>query len=283
MTDADKRSRGTSIARRDLERVIHRAAELAQAESDERIPEDELMAIAREVGLEPRHVRTALYELPRGQEQGILDRMYGPSTVTAIRILERDPEAVIRRLEEYLATRELLQQVRRKEGVAAFVPADDTFSNIVRSLRRPRRRYHIARSQGVIVRARPLDQETAHVRVDVNIRHERKRAVRRGIIGGTLVSAPLGAAVAAPVAAAVASVAGDPLAIAAGIVTGASAFGLGMAGGFTLVGARFWRRLADTRLELEGLLDRLQRSESLDPPPSPLFRRMRRTVRGWFR
>lgn len=275
-------SPGTSIARRDLERIIRRANELAEADRDERISEDELLAIADEVGLAPRHVRRALYELPRGSgEPGLFDRLYGSGTVTAIRTVEMDPEVLIRRLEEYLSTRELLQIVRRQKGVAAFVPADDTFSNVLRTLRRPRRRYHIARAKGVIVRARSLEEDATHVRVDVNVSHERKRAIRNGFLGGTIVSLPLGAAAFFPVGAAVASVAGDPLGVAAGVVAGVSAYSLGMAGGFTISGARFRRRIADARLELQGMLDRLQRGERLEPPPSPLLRRVRSRFRSW--
>lgn len=257
--------------------------ELAEADQDDRIPEDELLAIAAEIGLAPRHVRRALYELPReAGEAGLFDRLYGSGTVTAIRTVETDPEVVIRRLEEYLSTREFLQVVRRQAGVAAFVPADDTFSNVLRKLRRPRRRYHIARSKGVIIRARSLEESATHVRVDVNVDHERKRAIRAGVLGGTLVSLPLGAAAFFPVHVAIGSVAGDPLGVAAGIVAGASAFGLGMAGGLTIAGARFRRRISEARLEMEGLLDRLQRGERLEPPPSPVFRRIRSRFRDWI-
>jgi len=269
-----------SISRQDLERVIRRATELAaSSDPDERIPESEVVQIAAELGLSARHVRQALLEVPGSEEPGPLDRLFGPDVVMAARSVPGDPETVLRAMEEYLATREYLQVVRRREGLAAFVQADDTVSKVARALRRPRRRFHIARARSVIVRARELEPDVSHVRVDVNVRDRRRRAIRNGILGTAFISAPLGAAVFVPVWQLVTNVAGDPLGIAAGAVAGVGALGLGLAGGITLSGMRFRRKLAAVKLEIQGLLDRLQRGDRLDPPPSPLMRRLKQSAR----
>ncbi|MEJ2217999.1 MAG: hypothetical protein P8099_15435 [Gemmatimonadota bacterium] len=281
MADNKKPERSQrSISRHDLERVIRRASELAaSADADERIPESEVVQIAAELGLSARHVRQALLEVPGSDEPGPIDRLYGPDIVMAARSVPGDPEALLRMLEDYLATREYLQVVRRREGLAAFVQADDTVSKVARALRRPRRRFHIARARSVIVRARELEQGVSHVRLDVNVKDRRRRAIRNGVLATAFVSAPLGAAVFVPVWQLVASVAGDPLGIAAGAITGVGALGLGLAGGITLSGMRFRRKLAAVKLELQGLLDRLQRGDRLDPPPSPLMRRLRQSTK----
>ncbi|MEJ2187072.1 MAG: hypothetical protein P8Z36_14240 [Gemmatimonadota bacterium] len=260
--------------------MIRRASELAASDDpDERIPESDVVQIAAELGLSARHVRQALLEVPGSEEPGLLDRLYGPDVVMAARSVPGDPETLLRVLEDYLATREYLQIVRRREGLAAFVQADDTVSKVARALRRPRRRFHIARARSVIVRSRELEKDVSHVRLDVNVSDRRRRAIRNGVLGTALISAPLGAAVFLPVWQAVTSVVGDPLGIAAGAVVGAGALGLGMAGGITLSGMRFRRKLAAVKLELQGLLDRLQRGDRLDPPPSPLMRRLKQSAK----
>lgn len=280
MAGTDKPEQQRSISRHDLERVIRRASELAASDDpDERIPESDVVQIAAELGLSARHVRQALLEVPGSEEPGLVDRLYGPDVVMAARSVPGDPETLLRVLEDYLATREYLQVVRRREGLAAFVQADDTVSKVARALRRPRRRFHIARARSVIVRARELEKDVSHVRLDVNVSDRRRRAIRNGVLGTALISAPLGAAVFLPVWQAVTSVAGDPLGIAAGAVVGAGALGLGMAGGITLSGMRFRRKLAAVKLELQGLLDRLQRGDRLDPPPSPLVRRLKQSAK----
>jgi len=55
----------SEISREQLEKVIHRAAELqfAQGEKQHNLEADEVLRIAEEVGLEGRHVRQALAEM----------------------------------------------------------------------------------------------------------------------------------------------------------------------------------------------------------------------------
>lgn len=274
---------GRRVTRGDLELVIRRAAELYATETDagDHLTEDDVLQIAGELGLPPRLARQALYELPRHRgEPSLADRLFGAAEVVTGRSVPGSAPAVFDRLEDYLTTREYLQVIRRRDQAAVFAPAEDMISSLARTFTRPDKRYHLARSRNVRIAVRPLDQGRSHVRLDLDLGDRRRNAILTGFIGGGLVSAPLGAAVAIPVGIAVASMTGDAAAVAAAITTGMGTFGLGMTGAIKLAGMHFHRRVERARLELDGLLDRLQRNERLAPPPSPWLRRLKRSASG---
>ncbi len=107
-----------AVTRSEMELVIRRAVELAteQADAGDAISEDEVVRIAGEVGLAPQYVRQALFELPalrRDQEQTRAARYIGPCAVSAQRTVPGDADTVLRRLDQYLTTREYLQVRRR--------------------------------------------------------------------------------------------------------------------------------------------------------------------------
>ncbi|HYW08054.1 MAG TPA: hypothetical protein VE913_13920, partial [Longimicrobium sp.] len=81
------------VSSTELEAVIRRATELqfARSDSDDGLPEAEVMRIGKELGLEPAHVRRAIAEV-RGvpvAETGVLARVMGPETIRASRIVRR--------------------------------------------------------------------------------------------------------------------------------------------------------------------------------------------------
>lgn len=270
------------IDRRGLELVIRRAAELAaqEADADERLSESEVLRIAEEVGLPGRHVRRALYELPRTIEPdpGPLARWYGASAVSGTRVVSGGPEQVLPRLEDYLVTREFLQVLRRQGGRASFQPADDAISNVARAVRRPQRQWQIARARRVLVEVRPMPGSESHVRLELDLGHHRNHAVTGGIIGGVLVGIPLAAGAFFPVGHVVLPVLGDAAAYGAGLVAGLTTFAASVAGGLTLARNRFRNRIDSARLELAGLLDRLEGGGRLDPPPAPWLRSLRSRI-----
>lgn len=279
--------RSVAITRRDLEVVIRRAAELyaAEADAEDRLTEAEVLRIAEELGLPGRHVRRALYDLPTGRagEPGILDRWYGEPRVWSTRVVPGAPEDVLRRLEDYLVTRELLQVVRQQGGKAAFAPADDAISSVARAVRRPQRQWQIARARRVYVEARPMPERDSHVRIELDVGHHRTRALRRGLVGGALVGLPLAAGAFFPAGQLVFPLAGDAAAMAAGIAAGASTFAASVAAGTTLARNRFRARVHDARQEMASLLDRLERGVRLDPPPAPWLRSLRSRIAGTLR
>src|SRR5215216_4081723 len=93
-----------AITRRDLPAVVRRAAELASVEdeADEELPEAEVIRIAAELGLAPRHVRQALYEGACAEpEPSLLDRQLGTPRVMAARAVPLDYERARRAIEDY--------------------------------------------------------------------------------------------------------------------------------------------------------------------------------------
>jgi hypothetical protein len=277
------------ISRDQLQLVIRRAVDLytRETDADERLSEAEVLRIADELGLPGRHVRQALYELPRsGAEPQLLDRWYGSSSVVDTRVVSGRPGDVLSRLEDYLVTRELLQVLRKHGHKAVFHPADDAISNVARAVRRPQRSWHVARSRRVLVEARDIPEGESHVRLELDMGDQRKSALAGGIFGGavagTFTGGPLAAVTFFSLAPALPGV-GEAMAVGAAVVAGTLGFGAGMAGGLTAGRAMFRKRVDSARVELASLLDRLQTGGRLDPPPAPWLRSLRARLAETFR
>lgn len=271
--------RETGIARAQFELVIRRAIELSflEGEARDQLSEDEVVRIAAELGLSARHARQALYELPElDSERSIFEKYFGASVLTASRAVPGDAHVTLRRLEDYLTTREYQQIVRRREGRVLFMPAEDTISYLARGLLRPSHRFQLARSRRVALTARPLDAGHTHVQIATDMGDQRRGAIRNAVVGGTLGGLVLGGVGAALVAVNVP----DPAASIAGVVALAGGLGASISATVSLAGARFRARMAAARLELEGLLDRAERGDSLEPPPAPWRRRLQLRMSG---
>lgn len=277
------------ITRRDLQLVIRRAAELytGEADADERLSETEVLRIADELGLPGRYVRQALYELPahRGEAElrGWVDRWFGPPQLHGTRVVPGRPDDVLDRLEDYLVTRELLQVLRRQGGRAAFAPADDAISNVARAVRRPQRQWQIARSRRVLVEARPMAEGESHVRMELDLAPQRRNSVTGGVVAGVVIGLPLAAGAFFPVGHMVFDIAGDAAGYAAGLAAGASAMAASVTGSLAVARSRFRHRVENARLEIAGLLDRLEGGRRLDPPPAPWLRSLRSRIAGTIR
>lgn len=270
----------TAIARRDLETVIRRAVDLSLAERDaeERLSEDEVVRVAMELGLSPRLTRQALYERPAIQTQpSRFDRWFGDAIVTASRAVPGNPEPLLRRIEDYLTTYEYLHVLRRRGGRVFLVPADDAISSLARGLFRPGSRHPVSRARRVVVDVRRLDDQATHVQIATDFGDQRRSAVRGAVIGGTIAAGAAGT-VAAGFAWALAGPAiPAPL---PEITAFAGAFAGSLWGILKLSGQRFRHFVHEARLELDGLLDRAEHGERLDPPPAPWRRRLQAKLRG---
>jgi hypothetical protein len=269
------------VTRRDFKAVIRRAAELSatEAEGDEEtLSEDEVIRIASELGLPSKYVRQALFELPQIDTATTARGDYfGDAVLTATRIVPGRSPDVLRRIEDYLSTREYLQVVRRRADRAFLMPAEDAISNLARGLLRPSKRFYLARARRVVVSARPIDDGTAHIQIALDLSEQRKEAVRTGWIAGSFCGVLLGAAGAFLV-----TMADLPSAVTvAGQVT---AFAGGFAGTVTAAlaasRAAFRSKLAGARFELEGLLDRAEHGQPLEPPPAPWRKRLQQKLLG---
>lgn len=271
-------SKGRMIPRGQFEAAILRAAMLASTEADteDRISEDELLRIGAELGLPARHVRRALFELPAADadsDRGLLQRILGPANIVGWRVVAGEPESIQTRLEDYLGTREYLRLARRQGDLTWFEPAEDTISHVVRALRRPASRFHVSRARRVGLAVRTLEPGHVHVRLDLDQADKRRGAATAGgVLGGLC-----GALAASGGLLALGGFTEVALASSVGILSTVAALsGLGAGAGIGLGALRFRRRTTDAREELDSLLDRLERDEDLDPPPAPWRKRIRR-------
>jgi hypothetical protein len=277
--DAPAPMPGRAIGRVDFEQVIRRAAELSlnETDPDENLTEDEVLRIATELGLPLHHVRQALFELPDLKVQPRwYDRYFGPAVFSVNRVVPTRKEPALRRVEDYLVTREYLQIVRRKGDTIAFVPAEDTISSLARALSRPNSRHTISRASRVMIGVHSLPEDDSHVRFDVDLSDARTEAVRGGIVFGGTVGIAIGGLSAMFASAIMPGVLGQ--------VPELLAFGGAMAGtiagSVSIAATRFRTRVFSAKMELTGLLDRLERGDRLDPPPAPWRRKLQLRIFG---
>lgn len=270
-----------AIARKDLEAVIRRAVELSLSERDaeEQLSEEEVVRVATEVGLPARLARQALYELPAlSAAPGMLEGSFGQAVVSSARAIQpANADRLRRRIEEYLSSHEYLQVVRRKGGRLYLVPAEDTISSLARGLLRPKSRYQLARARRVVVDVRSLDEKSSHVQIATDFSDQRGSAVRQALLGGSVLGSAAGG-----LAAALVAFQTDPgLMATAGQVIAFLGVGAGTLSGFVRLAARtFKRRMLEAKLELDGLLDRAEHGQRLEPPPAPWKRRLMQRFRG---
>jgi hypothetical protein len=267
---------GRSLTRKEFDEVIRRAAEIAATEPEgggSDLTESDLFRIAGEVGLEERHVRKALAQVrsspPVGR--GPVASLYGPSYVAASRVVPGFPDELGRKIDEFMVAGQLLQAVRKSNSLLLYRPAVDWASQIARAASSTSKKYYVASAKRVEVRLEPLEEGRALVTIEVEP-GTRDDFLAGGIIGG------LGGGAGAGVGAGLALAALGPaaLGVAAGIAVGS-----GVLGGICwLAGSRHKRRLLEVRSEIEGILDRLEMGESLEPPHPSWRRWVRRHFHG---
>ena len=261
--DADR-----SLTRMEFDAVIRRAAELASLDSDAPdggLSEEELLRIAREVGLAEGHVRQALAEVRAGPPEmtapGFIDRVFGPAHIHVSRVVPGRPETIAQTLDEFMVSTQLLQRVRRGSLVLQYRPAADWASQVARAT--SSRKYYIASSKSVEVRLDSVDAERTLVSLSIEP-GTRVNDAGGAIFGGALASGAAGTASAFGLGM---LVPGAP-AIAAGAVIAAGVWSAIFFG----TGAAHRRKVDDVRTEAEGVLDALETGTSLEPPP-PAWRK----------
>ena len=263
------------LTRTEFEEVIRRAAELSASDSEAAeggLSETELYRIAAEVNLPERHVRRALAELRTGpSSRGPLDRIFGPSEVGASRVVPVGAQKVASQLDDFLVASQLLQAVRRGPEVLQYRPSVDWASQIARAASSTSRRYYVASARQVEIHLEPVSDESTMVRMQVDP-GTRSDYLTGSAIGGSLGGVGVGVGMTLLLASAVPVWA----AIGAGAVT-ASIFFLGMG---KITGYYSRRKVEEVRAEVEGVLDRLEAGESLEPPPPSWRRWVRRHFHG---
>jgi len=256
--------KGKSLTRREFDAVIRRAAELAASDSEGSegaLTEAEVYRIAREVGLSDRHVGMALTEVRLGEPpNGFLDRIFGPAFIRAARVVPGTPKALATMLDDFFVGTQLLQPVRRGPAFLQYRPALDWASQLARAASVMHRKYYVASAKSVEVRLEEVDERATMVEfvVDPGTRGD-------NIVGAAFGGGSVGLGVGIGAAATVITSGGAVL-LGAGIGIAGGALVLG---GIThLVGVSHKKKLLAVQAEVEGLLDRLEQGESLEPPPA---------------
>lgn len=245
-----------------LEEVIRRAAEIQLGEGEgtrESLSGEEIVRIGAEVGLEPRHVRRALAEvraeslLPEPPEdEGLPRSVWGPAVVQASRAVPGQPRDVQAKVEEHFRARESLQSVRQRAGRSLWEPAGSLVSKMQRTLDVGGRGYELAEARQVELAVSGLEEGWTLVTVTVDLRNLRSE---HGLVWLASLAAP-GAGVGVVAVFAL----GVPVLLA---VPAAAAATVGATSGAT----RWTLQRKRERLELvlQGLLDRLEQGDELEP------------------
>ncbi len=254
------------IPRTALERVLARASELQTTtpESDEGVSEERLLEIAREVGLDPSHIRQAIAEertrLPLAEADSgpMLDGL-GPAAVTAQRTVPGVPDDILRRLDSWMPRMESLSTRRRLGDRQSWEPRRDPFGNFLRSFGVGGRRFDLVRVDQVVASVTAIDATRSVVRLDAETAGMR-RTQRNQMIGLMVLLLLMFTVVAVPVLFLIGA------GIGTGILAGLTAVA-GAAGYFTWRGIRRAYRNALDRmhLRLEQLLDELENDRLREP------------------
>ena len=273
---------GGPLTRRDFDRVMRRAAELAADDpggTGDAFSDAEVVRIGREAGLPERHVRRALAE-HRAGSGGAGEGWWSTGKrmlllrdeIQASRTIERPRAAIRRELDEFMVGGQLLQRVRRGDDLLQYRPAVDWVSRVARGASFRSRQHYVASSRLVEIRLERVNAGSTLVgiRVDPGIAANYRNwwaltGVVTGGIGGVAVAL---------------SMAPSILAFGMMVVAGTTAFLLASLGLVLLAGPGFRRRLADVRSEVEGVLDGLERENGLEPPPPAWRRWVRRHFHG---
>ncbi len=264
---------GQPIGEEQLEQVIRRATELQLRGSSlqgDALEASDVIQIGAEVGIPEHYIRQALAELHAVSlvppvPTSSLDRVTGSAFITASRVVPGDPLEVEANLGAHLEAGELLKQVRARQGESLWEPAAGVVTQMRRAMDFSGRGYLLAKSRQLKVTVAGLESGWSLVTLVLdfgNMRGERLGGWLAGMAaGGVAGSVWLAIAMGGWIAPAVAG-----LAICSGSVWGGLAI------------ARYNIKQLRQRigLVLDGLLDRLERGETLCKKAEPWHRKFLR-------
>ena len=261
----DKPAGGSlALNRRQLERVIRRAAELQSraGESPEfELDETEVVRIGEEVGLSPRHVRQALADLRAESllpdlpaETSLAARLWGPGLVRESRVVIGDASAVEAKLERYLRERETLTPIRQRPGHSLWERSGGLLSSLQRGLDLSGHGHELAKARNVELFVEQLEPGHSLVTIVVDIRNQRAEHAAGWLFGPATGVAVVTASLSVILT-------GNPAFIAVGAGLGAAA---GVISTTTITSRTFQKRRARITLLVQGILDRLEGGRSLE-------------------
>ncbi|MBT8477744.1 MAG: hypothetical protein KJO06_02430 [Gemmatimonadetes bacterium] len=245
----------SEVSRPQLEKIIHRAAELqfGRGETYDTLDVAEVQRIAEEVGLEGRYVRQALAEVradelvpSRPEDRSLATRLWGEAAIVESRVVPGGSEEVLEKLRSYLTDRESLRCVRDRPGQQVWEPASDLMSQIQRGLDFSGRGYELAKSKTLTVLTQQLEEGRTLVSVIADIANTRAgyAAGWYGSLGVFGLGSALGAVLGGGA---------EALIVFPAVTAGVTAVGT-----FGTV-KTLARRRARVELAVQGLLDRLER------------------------
>ena len=196
------------IDRAALERIIQRAAELQTSERDvgENLTSDEVMALGREVGIPGRYLQQALLEeqtrITSEGPGGVVDRLTGPASLTAQRVVRAEQEEIEGGLIRFLEQQELFCIQRHQPGRIAWEPIGGLQAAIRRATAAAggsKRPMMLARADQIAATVVALEPGYHHVTITATARKARTEAIGGGAafaglgVAGTTVLVALGA------------------------------------------------------------------------------------------
>jgi hypothetical protein len=189
------------IDRAALERIVRRAAELQTGERDigEGLSPDEVVSLGREVGIPARYLQQAMLEERTRNEPvsatGLLDRVVGPATCEAQRVVRGATEDVERQLLAWIEEHELFAVQRQQPGWITWEAMGGMQVALRKSaaaLGSARRPFMLSRASTLSATVTALEPGYCHVSLKAELRQARG-AVVGGLAG--LGSAALAATV----------------------------------------------------------------------------------------
>ena len=275
-------SSGGPLTRRDFDKVMRRAAELAATDSgsaEDAFSDAEVVRIGGEVGLPERHVRRALAERRAyggGGRAGWWSTgkrvLFLRDEVEASRAIDRPRARIRRELDDFMVGGQLLQRVRRKDDLLQYRPAVDWVSRVARAASFRSGQHYVASSRLVEVRLERsgAGSTVVDIRVDpgIAVNYRNWWLLATCTIGAV---AGVGVGLSMP-----------PSLFAAGAVLAAGVTVSLMSSMLVtlLGGPGFRRRVADVQSEVESVLDGLETENGLEPPPPAWRRWVRRHFHG---
>lgn len=243
----------SKIDRTAIERIIQRATELQTGERDisDGLTTEEVVSLGKEVGIPERYLHQAMLEersrsLAPVVPTGVLDRVVGPGTIRAERVVRGTVESVEQQLIGYLGSHEIFTVQRQQPGRITWEPLRGVQGALRRSsaVFQGNRPFMLSRASLVSATVMGLEPGFSHVALSAEL-----RGTRGGLMGGAFAMGALGVA------------GGAILTVMSPFVWLAAApimFGAGVGWGIL----RQYGPLVDrARLGLERALDHLERGE----------------------
>jgi hypothetical protein len=180
-----------SIDRAALERIIMRAAELQTADRDigDNLSWDEVRDLGKDVGIPERFMQQALLEeqnrTPATTVSGLSNRLVGPATVTAERVVQGTPRAIDKALLGWIEEQELLTVQRHQPGRIDWEPLPGlqvAFKRSSAAFGGGRKPFMLAKAGLVTAIVTELEAGYCHVQIRASLGKERNEHLGAGTL-----------------------------------------------------------------------------------------------------